>query len=231
MNKKLVLVLASITVFSSVAFLGCSVNKTTEKAKDVPTQTQKKPEASTTKNTTVNKAEVAKVVAKEVSSTEPLSQLKYGIASVPSDTKIELNTPWEASPLGKFKATLEGKGETVKEEGYSHIIIKDEKSGKLLKLTLRDEEKNEITAKDLEWIDESNMFVILGQPFGTVTKGGKVYKVNIESGETSLYVNTSSREEYIAIHKSGSNFNFEKYVYEDDNFINGHMEKGTLEFK
>ena len=231
MNRKLVLGLAAITIFSSVAFLGCNVNKTTAAKKDVLTDTQKKSETSKTNDTTVSKSEVVKVVAQKLNTTEPLSQLKYTVASIPSDTKIELNTPWEASPLGTYTATIEGKGEMAKEEGYSHIIIKNEKSSALLKLTLVDEEKNKITAKDLEWIDESNMFVIIGQPFGTVTKGGKIYKVNVVSGETSLYVNTTSKEEYTAVKKSGSVFSFEKYVYDDDNFITGHKVSGTLELK
>jgi hypothetical protein len=231
LNKKLVLGMASITVFATVALLGCSANDTTATTKNVLTQEQKKSETSNTKDTAINKTEVAKVVAQKVTAAEPLSQLKYVITSIPSDTKIELNTPWETSPLGKFKATVEGKGEKAKEEGYSYIVIKDEKSGKLSKLTLENQEKNKITAKDLEWIDESNMFVILGQPFGTVTKGGKIYKVNITNGETSLYVNTTPKEEYTAVGKSGSEFNFEKYVYEDDNFTIGHSESGILELK
>ena len=231
LNKKLVLCLVSITIFSTMALLGCSINKTTTPTKDVLTQTQKKAEANKIKDAEIKKVEAAKVATEEVPSATTLSQNKYIITSIPSNTKVELNTPWEASPLAKFKATIEGKGETAKEEGYSHIIIKDEKSGKLIKLTLVDEEKNKITAKNLKWIDESNMFVILGQPFGTVTKGGKIYKVNIVSGETSLYADTSLKEEYIAVHKSGSSFSFEKYVYEDDNFTKGHNESGTLQIK
>ena len=231
LNKKLVLCLASMIIFSTMALLGCSVDKTTAPAKDVLTQTQKEAEASKIKDAAIKKAEVAKVATQKVPLTKISSQYIYAITSIISGTEIKLNTPWEASPLAKFKATLEGKGETAKEEGYSHIIIKDEKSSKLIKLTLVGEEKNKITAKDLEWIDESNMFVILGQPFGTVTKGGKIYKVNIVSGETSLYADTSLKEEYTAVHKSGSGFSFEKYVYEDDNFTKGHNESGTLQVK
>ena len=231
LNKKLVLGLASMIIISTMAFLGCGPKKATVPTKDVLTQTQKEVEASKIKDAAIKKTVVAKVATQEVPAAKNLSEFKYLITSIPSETKIELNTPWEASPLGKFKATLEGKGIAAKEEGYSHIIIKDEKSGKLMKLTLENEEKNKITAKDFEWIDESNVFVILGQPFGTVTKGGKIYKVNIESGEMSLYADTTSKEEYTAVHKSGSGFSFEKYVYEDDNFTKGHNESGALKLK
>lgn len=216
MNKKLAIGFASITILGVVAFSGCSINKTKEPVKNISSSTQKQSENSNKTHT--------------IDTT--LSQLKYDIASIPSNTKIELNTPWEHSPLGKFNATIEGKGEKTQEEGYSHIIIKDERTGEIKKLTLVNEEKNQLTTKDLEWIDENNMFIIMGFPFGTVSMGGKIYKVNIISGEASLYVNTtSSREEFISVHKSADNFTFDKYVYDDNNFTKGHTESGILKLK
>jgi hypothetical protein len=216
MNKKLILGLVALMILVAATLSGCNAKKPALPAKEVPTNIDKKP---------------VKNVVKDTASV-PFAQLKYKIASIPSNTKIELNTPWEGSPSGELKATIEGKGENAKEEGYSHIIIKDKKSGKLTKLTLENEEKSVLTAKDLEWMDESNLFVILGQPFGTVSKGGKIYKVNIITGETTLYKDiANSREEFTAVHKSVSGFTFEKYVYDDDNFIKGHIESGNLELK
>jgi hypothetical protein len=230
LNKKLILGLSMVTILVSVAILGYNLNKTTVPIKSVPVQTQKNSENSDIKDTTTSKPETDTPAS--VTATVPLSQFKYDISSIPDNTKIELNTPWESSPLGKLSATIEGKGEKAQEEGYSHIIIKDVQSGKLTKLTLENEEKNQITAKDLEWIDESNMFVIIGQAFGTISQGGKIYKVNITTGETSLYVNTtSSKEEFTAVHKTANGYTFEKYVYDDANFIKGHSESGTLELK
>ena len=216
MNRRLVIVFLVITTLGVLVFCGCGVTKAKETIKKVSSDTQKKPENSNKKDTIDG----------------PFSQLKYDITSISSNTKIELNTPWEQSPLGKFKVTLEGKGEKAREEGYSHIIIKDEQSGKLQKLTLVNEEKNQFTAKDLEWIDENNMLIIIGDPFGSVSMGGKIYKLNILSGEASLYVNTTStKEEFIAVHKSADGFTFEKYVYDDNNFTKGHTESGILELK
>lgn len=229
MNKKLILSLLTITILVTVAFIGCSPNKTIKSSNEVPTKIQDNSENNTIKDTTKdNPTKTDNTVA---TSLQP-SLFKYIISSISTDTKIELNTPWEDSPLGGFKACIEGKGEKAKEEGYSHIIIKDEKANKITKLTLENEEKNKITAKDLEWIDESNLFVILGQPFGTVSKGGKIYKININSGEVFLYLDTTNlKEEFTAVHRSGSVFNFEKYIYDDDNFTQGHTVSGILEIK
>lgn len=161
-------------------------------------------------------------------SPKPGGLLMYDISSMPANSRVELSTPWEASPSGKYKATIEGRGKKAKEEGYAHIIIKDSKTGKLVKLTLENEKKLELTAKDIEWIDDGNLFVILGQPFGTVSMGGKIYKVNIVNGETALIKSVSSSEEYISVHKYPNGFTYKKYVYDDDNFIKGHIESGIL---
>ena len=217
MNKKLVLGLAALTILFSLAVSGCSVKKSglPTPTKVVSTNIDKKLVKSTVKDT----------------STVSFVQLKYIVTSMPANTNIELNTPWETSPSGDFKATVEGKGEKAAEEGYSHITIEDKKTGEFIKLTMENEEKYMLTAKDLEWMDESNLFVIIGQPFGTISKGGNIYKVNVKTGETSLYASaTNAKEEFTTVHKaaSGSGFTFEKYVYDDDNYTKGHIESGNL---
>lgn len=204
--------IAALAIMVIVTLSGCSTNKPIEKVKAVSVQVKDKTVAKTVKDTT--------------------TLLNYEINTIPSGTTIDMNTPWESSPLGGFKATIEGKGDKAQEEGYSQIIIEDKKANKLMKLTLKDEEKLKLTAKDLEWVDESNLFVIIGDPFGTASKGGKIYKVNILNGETSLYAdNANTKEEFMTVHKSEKGFNFEKYVYDDNNFINGHIVSGNLELK
>jgi len=212
LNKKLSLV--AITIIFSLSLLGCAPNNSITSQKSVPPKTE-----GTVSNDSKTGAETT-------------SPYKYIISSMTSDAKIEFNTPFESSPLGKFKATIEGKGGTANAEGYSHIIIKDVTSNKLTKLTFENEEENHLAARDLEWIDENNLFVILGQSFGTASKGGSIYKVNILSGETTIYLKTTdSKEEFTAVHRSENVFTYEKYVYEDDNFTKGHLENGIIELK
>lgn len=215
MGKKLIISFVVIIILVSLSFSGCNINRTKTPVK-VPTKhVQKKPENS-----------------KTGTSIKPFSLLKYDIVSIPFNTKIELNTPWETSPLGKLEATVEGKGEKAEEEGYSHIIIKDKKSGTLIKLTLENETKNQLTAKALAWIDENHMFVILGEPFGTVSMGGEIYELNIINGDTSLYLDTTSlKEEFTSIHKTSDGFKYEKFIYDDSNFIKGHIETGIFKLK
>ena len=228
MNKKLSLVLIATTMIFTLSLLGCAANNTNKPPKSVISQS----EDNTSNNSTTDKTATIDNTDKTNTGTETSSQFKYNVVSIPFDTKIEFNTPWESSPLEKFKATIEGKGEKANAEGYSHIIIKDVNLNKLTKLTFENEEKNQLTARDLEWIDESTLFVILGQPFGTVSKGGSIYKVNILTGETTLHLKASnSKEEFTAVHKSENIFKFEKYVYDDDNFTKGHSENGIIELK
>lgn len=213
MNKKLLLSISAATILVFVTLSGCNGNKIKTPANVDKPKIQKQLPSSKPKSQTA----------------KPNIELKYLEAVLPSNTKIKQNTPWETSPMGKYEATIEGRGKKAKEEGYSTIFIKDKKSKKLIKLTLFNENKIKLTTKDIEWINEGNMFVILGQPFGMVSMGGKIYKVNIKSGEVSLYLSTKSdREEFTAIHKTSKGFSFEKYVYDDDNYTEGHIVRGTL---
>lgn len=228
LNKRLILGFTILTILVSVTFLGCSVSKPAVPIKSVPTQTQINTGTSAATDDTVTKPEVNNSSSTPAATT----QLKYAITSIPGDTQIKFNTPWETSPLGKFKATIKGRGEDAKEEGYSNIIIKDINSGKLTKLTLVDETKSKFTTRDIEWIDESEMFVIIGQAFGTVSMGGKIYKINVTTGEISLYTDTTStKEEYTAVHKTSTGYTFNKYIYEDANYTKGHAESGILHSK
>lgn len=227
MNKKLVISVTAMTILASTILLGCSANKDKLPTKNVIPTTQVQPDNSDKTNETGgSKASDPLVRA------DPISKFKYDISSIASSTKISFNTPWEVSPLKEFSGTIEGKGDKAQEEGYSHIIIKDEKSGKLTKLTLEDEQKNQLTAKDIEWIDESEMFVIIGFPNGTVSMGGKIYKVNVKTGETYLYTDTTStKEEYTSVHKTSTGYTFNKHIYDDANLTKGHNESGILHSK
>ena len=225
MNKKLSLGLIAITIIFTLSLLGCAPNKP---PKSAPPHT----EGTTSNGITTDKPNTGDSTVKTTPDTQTTSPFKYNVVSIASDTKIQFNTPWQSSPLGKFKATIEGKGEKANAEGYSYIIIKDVNSSKFTKLTFENQEKNHLTARNLEWIDENSLFVILGQPFGTVSKGGDIYKVNILSGETTVYLKVAnSKEEFTAVHKSENIFTFEKYVYEDDNFTKGHSVTGPIELK
>ena len=227
MNKRLKLGSVAITIMFTLSLLGCAPNNTNKTPKSVTPKTE-----DATSNGTTDKPASTDSTDKTNTGTETPSPFKYNVTSMDSNAKIESNTPWESSPISKFKATIEGKGEKANSEGYSRIIIKDVNSNKLTKLTFENEEKNHLTARDLEWIDENNLFVILGQSFGTVSKGGSIYKVNILSGEITLYLKTAnSKEEFTAVHKLKNIFTFEKYVYEDDNFTKGHLENGTIKLK
>lgn len=213
MSKKLVLILAGLTLLLGATITGCSNANTKIPKKEAPIEIVKPKVSDSGK----------KIV-------EPSSKIKYKIAIEDTTNNMNGNTPWELSPKGELKASIEGRGDKAEDEGYSRILIEDKKSGEVTSLTLENEDKLTLAAKDLEWIDESNLFVILGQPFGTISKGGKIYKVNIKTGEVNLFKDIENpREEYISVKKSAEGFSFEKYVYEDDNFIKGHFESGKLE--
>jgi hypothetical protein len=214
LNKKHTLSLGMILIVVIMLAASCATNKTKVPVKTNPGRTHQE----TKQHNSSTEAAVGAA-----------AMYKFNISSMPINSIIDMNTPWETSPNGELEATIEGKGEKAQEEGYSSIIFKDIKTGVLTKLSLENEEKYQITAKDLEWIDSSTMFVIMGDPFGTVSMGGKIYKLNINNGEVYLYKDTNNpKEEYTTVIKAGNTFKFDKYVYDDANFTTGHIERGIL---
>jgi hypothetical protein len=211
LNRKLIVSVVFVTAITSVLFYGCGQKNNSKPSNNIPNQ-QIPAKNSQKGNSNANNTD-----------------LKYNVSEISSDTKIEYNTTWEISPNKNYKATIEGKGDRGQEEGYSQIIIRDEKTGRLTMLSLADEGKKELAAKDIEWIDENTLFVIIGDAYGTVTTGGKIYKVNITDGSVELYKDTpSSKVEFTSVHRSQEGFTYEKHVYEDDSFTKGHIEKGIL---
>lgn len=158
----------------------------------------------------------------------PSEPVTFTVSTLPTDTKIEMNTPWEKSPDDKYEATVEGKGEGSEEEGIANIVVRDISSGDMKKIDLVHSRELQRTPKTLEWADNSNIYVIVGEAFGTVTKGGKIYKVNIIDGTTALVADTKDKEEFTSVQKIADGFTADKYIYEDDNYTKGHTKTTKL---
>lgn len=177
-----------------------------------------------TKDEHINTINTKKVECIDKIETNKSEKATFNISSLSKDVKIVMNTPWEKSPNGKYEATVEGKGESSEEEGIATIIIRDVNSGAMKRLELDHGRELQKTPKTLEWADDSNIYVIIGKAFGTVTKGGKIYKVNIIDGTAPLIADTKNKEEFSSIHRTSKGITVDKYVYEDDNYIKGHIE-------
>ncbi|MCM3709611.1 DUF4652 domain-containing protein [Sporosarcina luteola] len=139
---------------------------------------------------------------------------------------------WKTSPDGLQRATIDGKGENAIEEGEALLIIENLKTNKSTIYKLKDNIDAQNTPKYVEWIDENRLFVIVGFAHGTVTKGGRLYEMNVEDNTViPVFEDLTDKEEIMSIKANDDGtFTYEKHVYIDDVFSEGYVEEGTIPF-
>lgn len=139
----------------------------------------------------------------------------------------KFGTPWVKNPSGKKSASIEGKGQEAKEEGIGKIIIKDSDNNKVF-FELSDKSKQQSPLSICFWDDE-NILVTIGLGYGTVTMGGNLYVLNINSGKSAVIEDTKDPKKQIAnVRKDGNNLKYDIIVYEDDNLMKYHVENKVL---
>ncbi|NME05486.1 DUF4652 domain-containing protein [Psychrobacillus sp. BL-248-WT-3] len=118
-----------------------------------------------------------------------------------SNYKPSFHSPWIPSPNGTYRATIEGRGEQAGEEGIGTLVIENmnAKDSFIFKL-LEEEPYRQYTPKEVAWIDESRLFVIIGYAYGMVTAGGKLYVLDIERNEMKpIITDLTNKEEVMSI--------------------------------
>lgn len=140
---------------------------------------------------------------------------------------------WRDSPHRKFSALIEGENAEGIEEGIYPIILRENTKGKGYKLSLKDT-SIQYSPKKLQWWDDDNLLVIIGYGFGTITKGGDLFIVNIETGNTySVYKTKDDKKEIMDAEKISNNdgsidLKLKLNVYEDENYIRSHVEEKLI---
>lgn len=167
----------------------------------------------------------------ELSSFGPIMNEVQGnyIFRVFEENDIDINSIDEVkiSPMETKRAILHGRGGDF--EGINQLVVENLETGKFTIYKYRHEgEQN--TPKEIEWIDENRLYVIVGYGFGTVTMGGQLYELNITNHSIKpVFDNLTEKEEIMSVKSNGDGtFTYKKHVYEDDNYSVGHVEEGII---
>ncbi|KEI94842.1 DUF4652 domain-containing protein [Clostridium botulinum] len=233
-NKKIALTLITLIIFSFS--IGCtkenksSVENTKQEEQKVESNNNDKEEKDK-KNDTEAKNEEKKN-EKEVSEKTNFSKVEKE-EIVNKKFQGENNTEWKESEQKKYSAIVEGKGNNGEEEGIGKVYLKENNTNKLWLLKIN-EIKDQKSPKFLYWIDDENLLVIIGHGYGTVSKGGNLYCINVKNDTiTPVYEAKDNKHEVISAEKVKDNSEKTSLiltlnVYEDDNFIKSHKEKITI---
>ena len=134
----------------------------------------------------------------------------------------DLSNDAELSPSKTRHAILDGRG--IDFEGINQLIVENLKTGKFTIYKYRYEYEQK-TPKDIEWIDENRLYVIIGFAYGTVTMGGDLYILNVvDHSITPVFEANNSKEEIMSIKANGDgSFTYKKHIYEDEELSVGHV--------
>jgi hypothetical protein len=227
-NKKRIYALCSIAVALSLGLTACGTqeSKTNTGNNQTSAQQQKPTENDSSANNITNNT--SNEVKNDAKSTNPKND------DIPKITKKQLaqgkkptfNTAWEASADGAFNACIEGKGQEAAEEGVGKIFVKDSNNN-ISSFELV--EDNKISPLYIEWLDNKNLFVVIGSAHGTVAKGGNLYLLNVGTGKLSSVLQpTDKKQQIMTAKKSGNNISLKVNVYEDDAYNKSHIENWTI---
>lgn len=151
---------------------------------------------------------------------------------IENNFKPSFHTPWQPSPSGNQQATIEGIYAQAGEEGEDILVIENLETGESTIFKLKDNEHGQYTPKKVEWIDEDRLFVIIGNAYGMVTMGGKLYELNIKDNiVTPIITDLTLKEEVMSVKvNQDGTFTYKKHVYDTDNMYQSesHVEEGTL---
>jgi hypothetical protein len=169
-------------------------------------------------------AETTKTGSVNTTSSEDLKIGKYTLKFAKVTSEKDPVKDWamaaKTSPDGKLKAQIDGRGPNGMEEGPADIFLEKGTTEKW-RFQIVNElvgASAQITPMYLEWLDNENLLITAGNAYGTVTFGGSVYKMNINTGELSMFYKVdSSKEQVTIIEKSGNNIKLTLKVFLDDN--------------
>jgi len=228
-NKKRIYTLCSIAVVLSLGLTACGnqENKTNTNNNQTSTQQQKPTEnSSSVNNKPTNNA--SNEVTSDAKSTNPKNDYvpKLSKTQLAQGKKPTFSTAWKASADGTFNACIEGKGEEATEEGVGKIFVKDSNNN-ISSFEIAND--NKISPLYIEWLDNKNLFVVIGSAHGTVAKGGNLYLLNVSTGKLSSVLQPSDKKQQImTVKKSGNNISLKVNIYEDDAYNKSHIENWTI---
>ncbi|WP_032120450.1 DUF4652 domain-containing protein [Clostridium amazonitimonense] len=171
-------------------------------------------------------------------SISPILEMKDNY--VPSFTKENLNydynpkfaTPWKSSKERQMAVCIEGKGEDGLEEGIGHIIVQDNKENSTWKLSVNNKDGKQNSPLYIEWGQDKNLFVIVGQGYGTIPSRKSVYSVNIDNMKTNLVYDTDSvKKQVSSIKNNKDNLELKLIVFNDETLNEYHEEKRVVNYK
>lgn len=147
--------------------------------------------------------------------------IKFTMESIPKDSSISA-VEWKKSPDNDYSACVEG-GPLNVDFGIRKIYLKNLKNNKLTGFSINQTASNQNTPMFLEWWSDSKyILIILGNAYGTASKGGSVYALDISTGIAYNVYTAAYKEQVKDIKVGNAGVTCDILVYDDKNFTKYH---------
>jgi hypothetical protein len=151
-------------------------------------------------------------------------EVPYEFKRVKREKEPDNPPPWISSPNGEKEVIIEGYGEF---ESVGTIVMKELSSNTIENIDFN--HGQQWTPKKIDWYDNDSVLTIIGLVHGTVTRGGDLYHLNINTLEFTPILELPVKEEVADFSIKGNQLIYEVHVYEDDEMTKGYMETRILD--
>jgi len=151
-------------------------------------------------------------------------EVPYEFKRVNREKEPDNSNAWIPSPNGEKQVMIEGLGEF---EATGTIVLKELSSKSVTNIDFN--HGNQWTAKKIEWYDDKSVLTTIGLVHGTVTRGGDLYHLNLNTLELTPIIELPSKEEVVDFSIEDNQVTYEVHIYEDDQMTKGYMETRTLD--
>ena len=156
---------------------------------------------------------------------------KFQNNNLPPNTTPVFATAWKSSPDGSISVCIEGRGPAAVEEGIGKIYFKNSLGDKWSYSMIENSTK-QFSPKCLEFWNNTNLFIIVGFGYGTVSMGGNVYNLDLNTGIVSIiYATMDIQREVVNMIKTANDLKIKINVYEDSNYLKSHFKNLYLSTK
>ncbi|MDP4089265.1 MAG: DUF4652 domain-containing protein [Bacillota bacterium] len=96
---------------------------------------------------------------------------------------IRMSTEPKASPDQNIKVMLYGRGPAGTDDEIAEIVFQNQKDSSIWELSVADNDTKQVSPLYVDWYDNENILVTIGNGRGHVTLGGDLFLVNINTGK------------------------------------------------
>lgn len=151
-------------------------------------------------------------------------EVPYEFKRVNREKEPDTRNAWKPSPNGKKQVMIEGLGEF---EVTGTIVLKELSDNTIWDIDFN--HGNQWTAKKIDWYDDESFLTIIGLVHGTVTRGGDLYHLNVNTLKLTPVIELPLKEEVTDFSIEGDQLTYKVHIYQDDAMTKGYMETRSID--